>query len=116
MPLRSKRESLLTSTSRFDGEVSAAAAATGVGSDPGGVGDADANPLEGESDDSEEDGAGDAVRCRYRFDLAPFGGGVAVAGRPELPLAAISVGEVRTDVEKAGLRRPFRNCRYWLGW
>lgn len=84
-----------------------------MGSDAGGVGDADANPLEGESDDSDEDGAGDVVRCRYKFDLEtvrPFGGGVAVAGRPEPPLAlAISVGDVRTDVEKAGLRRPFRN-------
>lgn len=61
-----------------------------------GVGDADANPLDGDSDDTEED------------DL---GGGVAVAGR--LPEAAlIRDGEVRTDVEKAGFSRPLRNWRY----
>lgn len=93
-------------------------AVTVVGSDPGeGVGEAEANPLDGDSDSTEEDGAGDTVRCRYEVDLAMArpGGGVAVAGRSGLPpgaLAAISDGEVRTDVEKAGLSLPFRNCRY----
>lgn len=74
-----------------------------------GVGDADANPLlDGDSDDTE-----DAV---WRLP----GGGVAVAERlPGLPMAVAALireGDVRTEVEKAGLRRPFRNWRYWEGW
>lgn len=95
----------------MDDELEVADAVTVVGSDPGeGVGDAEANPLEGDSDNTDDDGAGDTVRCRYEVDLAIVrpGGGVAVDGRSGL-LPATSDGEVRTDVEKAGLSRPFRN-------
>lgn len=109
MPLRSIRDSVLTSTSRLCDDKSVtdggdAAAAVGSDPDEGGVGEVDANPLEGDSEDSDGDGAGDIVRCRYEVDLATvsLGGGVPVDGRSGLLsaiLAAINEGEVRTDVE-----------------